>query len=88
MGIVTNSGMFVEGLRPTDVAEKLKLPEEEDLSSRFGFKTKVHTRHLSAISASYQLKDTTVYTISRKTNDLRIFEKGKIVYSTVEEERI
>ncbi len=80
--------MFIEGLRPTEVAEKLKLPEEEDLSSRFGFKVKVHTRHLSGISASYQLKDTTVYTISRKTNDLRIFEKGKIVYSTIKEEEI
>ncbi|UZE93080.1 MAG: hypothetical protein IB617_02885 [Candidatus Nealsonbacteria bacterium] len=85
-GMVTNSGMFIEGLRPTDVAEKLKLPEGEDFSSRFGFKIKVHTRHLSAISASYQFKDTTVYTISKKTGDLRIFEKGKIIYSTIKEE--
>jgi len=85
-GLITNSGMFIEGLRPTEAAEELKLPDAEDLSSRFGFKIKTHMRHLSAIGASYQFKDTTAYTISKKTGDLRIFEKGRIIYSTVDGE--
>jgi CheY-like chemotaxis protein len=85
-GTVTDSGVFIEGLRPIWVAKELKLAEAEDLSSCFGFRIKVHTRHLSAISASYQLKDTTIYIISKKTDDFRIFENGRIVYSTVKGE--
>jgi len=85
-GIVTDSGIFIGGLHPSYVANELKLPSSDDLSSRFGFKIKIRTRHLSAISASYQLKDTTIYIISKKTGDLRIFEEGKIVYSTIKGE--
>lgn len=82
-GLIVRSGVYLEGLRPKIMAEKLYADHTSDLSARFGFKKKVHARHLAAITASYVLKGTTVYTLSEETGDFHIFEDGKIVYSTV-----
>jgi len=85
-GNVLDSGVFLVDLNPKKVAEELYPEKRGDLSDRFGFIKKVHTRHLSAIAASYELKNTTVFTVSEETGDFHIFEKGKIVYSTVRKE--
>ena len=87
-GNVLHSGAMIEGLRPRATAEKLNPGVADDLSSKFGFKRKVHMRHIAAITSSYLFKDTTVFTISEETDDLHIFEKGKIIFSTVSGEPV
>ena len=79
-GIIIHSGVFIEGLRPRLVAEKINPGRFKDLSEQFGFDTKVHARHLSAIAASYVFKGTTVFTVSEETDGFHIFEHGKIVH--------
>lgn len=80
-GAVLHSGVLIEGLRPKVVAQKINPGIFSDLSEQFGFKTKVHTRHLSAITASYIFKNTTVFTVSEENDSFHIFEKGKILCS-------
>ncbi|PJE51594.1 MAG: hypothetical protein COV29_00335 [Candidatus Yanofskybacteria bacterium CG10_big_fil_rev_8_21_14_0_10_36_16] len=81
-GDILHSGVMVEGMRPRTVANKVSPGKFKDLSDQFGFQHKVHTRHLSAISASYVFKGTTVFTVSEETNDLHVYENGKIIYFT------
>lgn len=81
-GKIVHSGVMVEGLRPRIVANEVNPGSFSDLSDQFGFDHKVHTRHLSAITASYIFKDTTVFTVSEETGAFHVFEAGKIVYST------
>src|SRR3989344_1734329 len=80
-GNIIHSGTMIEGLRPREIANKINPGKFNDLSEQFGFKTKVHLRHLSAISASYIFKNTTVFTVSEETDVFHIFEGGKIIYS-------
>ena len=87
-GEIIDSGIIIEGLRPKETAFKINAAGHySDLSERFGFKWKVHMRHLSAITASYKFKNTTIFTVSDETGDFHIFEKGRIIFSTVEEEK-
>ena len=79
-GNILHSGIIIEGLRPHIIADKINPGKFKDLSEQFGFKGKVHSRHLSAITASYIFKGTTVFTVSEEDDSLHIFEKGKIVY--------
>lgn len=85
-GNVLHSGAMIEGLRPRATARKLDPRPAADLSSQFGFKRKVHMRHIAAITSSYLFKGSTVFTISEETDDLHIFEHGKIIYSSVKGE--
>lgn len=80
--VVMHSGVVIEGLRPSVVADKLNPGNFRDLSEQLGFKGKVHTRHLSAITSSYIFNGTTVFTMSEETGDFHIFEEGRIIYST------
>jgi len=81
-GDILHSGVMIEGLWPRKVAAKVNPGQFRDLSEQFGFKKKVHTRHLSAIAASYIFKNTTVFTVSEETGNFHIFENGQIVFST------
>jgi DNA integrity scanning protein DisA with diadenylate cyclase activity len=87
-GNIIHSGAMIEGLRPRATAHKLNPNRTGDLSSQFGFKHKVHMRHIAAITSSYLFKNTTIFTISEETNDLHIFENGRIIYSTVKGEPV
>lgn len=88
-GNILHSGAMIENLKPKEVAQKINPQHHSpDLSSRFGFKQKVHMRHLAAITSSFIFKRTTVFTVSEETGHFHIFENGKIVYSTVEQEWI
>lgn len=80
-GNIVHSGIMIEGLRPKEVAKRVNPGKFKDLSEQFGFKTKIHLRHLSAISASYLFKGTTVFTVSEETDSFHIFEGGKIIYT-------
>jgi len=79
-GTIVHSGVFIEGLRPRIVAQKLHPGRFADLSEQFGFETKVHARHLSAITASYVFKGTTVYTVSEENDAFHVFEGGRIMH--------
>jgi len=80
-GKILDSGIIIEGLRPKVVANKINPGKFKDLSEQFGFKGKVHSRHLSAIAASYIFKGTTVFTVSEENDSFHVFENGRIVYS-------
>lgn len=79
-GTVLHSGVFIEGLRPSVVAQKVNPGKFSDLSEQFGFETKVHARHLSAITASYVFKGTTIFTVSEETDAFHVFEGGRILH--------
>ncbi len=80
-GNILDSGIIIEGLRPRVIANKINPGEFKDLSEQFGFKGKVHSRHLSAITASYIFKGTTVFTVSEENDSFHIFENGRIIFS-------
>jgi len=86
-GKIIHSGAMIEGLRPKVVADKINKGTFPDLSMQFGFRQKVHMRHLAAITSSYIFKGTTVFTVSEESGHLHIFENGKIVYSTLPREK-
>lgn len=79
-GTIVHSGVMIEGMRPRIVARRLNPGRFTDLSEQFGFKTKVHTRHLTAITASYAFKGTTVFTVSEEDGSFHAFEAGRIVH--------
>ena len=81
-GNILHSGVMIEGLRPREAAAEINPGEFTDLSVQFGFKQKVHTRHLTAITASHQFKGTTVFTVSEESGRIHIFEDGKIIYAS------
>lgn len=81
-GEIVHSGVILEGLRPRAVAEKVNPGRFHDLSEQFGFKQKVHSRHLFAIASSHEFKNTLVFTVSEETDAFHIFEGGRIIYST------
>ncbi|MBI5421407.1 MAG: DNA integrity scanning protein DisA nucleotide-binding domain protein [Parcubacteria group bacterium] len=86
-GTILHSGVILEGLRPSRLALVVAPTHTKlDFSARLGFKKKVHARHMAAITSSYELEGTTVYTVSEETGDVHMFEGGKIVFSTVEGE--
>ncbi|MCX6813666.1 MAG: diadenylate cyclase, partial [Candidatus Azambacteria bacterium] len=82
-GEMVHSGVVIEAMRPGIVANKINPGHFKDLSEQLGFKKKVHLRHLTAITVSYVFKNTTVFTVSEETGSFHIFEKGRIIYSTV-----
>ena len=81
-GEIVHSGVMIEGLRPRIVAAEINPGNFLDLSDQFSFNRKVHTRHLSAITASYVFKNTTIFTVSEESDSFHIFENGRIVYSS------
>lgn len=86
-GTIISSGVYLENLSPKEVAKEMRPGHKvEDLSEAFGFAKKVHTRHLAAIAASYKLKGTTMFVLSEEDRSVRIFEKGKIIWSTIPSE--
>jgi len=80
VGNIVHSGIIIEGLKPRIIANKINPGRFKDLSEQFGFKKKVHSRHLSAITASYIFKGTTVMTVSEETNSFHVFEGGRIAF--------
>jgi len=84
-GIITNSGMYIRA-DPVEVLEEQGIPNGRDLSDRFGFKEKVGTRHCSAKAASYLMPDATIFVLSEESRGIRIFEKGRTIYSPIKSE--
>jgi len=85
-GAIVGSGIYLENIKPKEIAHILHAGSVDDLSTAFGFAKKVHTRHLAAIAASYVLKNTTIFVVSEEDRSLRVFENGKIIWSTISSE--
>jgi DNA integrity scanning protein DisA with diadenylate cyclase activity len=85
-GEIIASGIYLEAMRPKRVAEILAPQHAADMSSALGFAKKVHARHMAAIAASYWLKGTTVFVVSEEDGSIRIFENGRIIFSTISKE--
>jgi len=85
-GYLISSGIYLTGLQPHLLVEHLGKKLDGDFSSSLGFKDPVHARHLVAITASWQLRDTTVYTVSEEKQTIRVYENSQIIYSTISEE--
>lgn len=85
-GYASASGIFLTNLRPNLLVEHMGHKLARDFSQTLGFKEKVHSRHLIAITASWQLKETTIYTVSEETKTIRVYEDGRIIYSTIPKE--
>jgi len=86
-GNILHSGVILEGLRPSKLAAIIAPKKlQGDLSTRLGFKKKVHARHMTAIASSYEFSGTVVYTVSEETGDVHMFEGGKISFSTMKGE--
>ena len=81
-GNIVHSGIIIEGLRPRVIADKINPGHFKDLSEQFGFSEKVHSRHLSAITASYIFKGTTIMTVSEESDSFHVFEGGRIIYKS------
>lgn len=79
-GVIVHSGAMIEGMRPGAVARRLYPGAFADLSEQFGFRRKVHTRHLTAIAASHAFKGTTVYTVSEEDGSFHVYEAGRIIH--------
>ena len=86
-GTICDSGVYLTGLEPGLLLQSLDIEKTGDLSTLLGFREPVHSRHTIAITASWQMKDTTVYTVSEENNNIRIYEDGRIIYSTISEEQ-
>lgn len=85
-GLFYASGIYLTHLQPRLLLEHLGEKFEGDFSRTLGFREKVHARHLVAITASWQLKGTTIYTVSEETKTIRVYEEGRIIYSSIPEE--
>lgn len=85
-GEMIASGVYLERIETKKVAEILNPAKAEDLSEAFGFTKKVHTRHLAGIAASWRLKGATVFVVSEEDGSIRIFERGRIIFSTIKKE--
>lgn len=72
-GKILHSGIMLRNLDPMKMFEEMKIPYEHK---------SCHSRHMTAIAASWYLKDTTVFTLSEETNILRIYQDGKRIFSS------
>ncbi|MBW2977929.1 hypothetical protein KY331_03730 [Candidatus Woesearchaeota archaeon] len=69
-----------------DIWMQLHAPHEGYVWQRFGFVEEVGTRHTSAISFSFRLPTSTVFIKSKSSGIIRVFEKGRIIYSQIKKE--
>lgn len=86
-GNILMSGVFFL-VNPIFSLKKMGVPREDprSLPERFGFRTKVGTRHISSISASYKMKNSFIFSLSEETNLIRVFFNGRIFFSEIKEE--
>jgi hypothetical protein len=85
-GEIIHSGMYLAYKSHKEVLKGVNAKRNGSLPERFGFCEDVGTRHISAVCASYRMPDTMVYIISEETGRMRVFEKGRIIYSPMEKE--
>lgn len=85
-GEIIASGIYLESMHAKRLVKILGPDHASDMSAALGFAKKVHTRHMAGIAASYWLKGVTVFVVSEEDGSIRIFENGRIIFSTVRKE--
>ncbi len=85
-GEIIASGIYLEGMQTKRLFGIVSQDSHQDMSAALGFAKKVHTRHMAGITASYLLRGTTVFVVSEEDGSIRIFENGKIIFSTINKE--
>lgn len=85
-GDILHSGVYLRYKDYVDILEDLNASKIGSLSERFGFSECVGTRHIAAICESYRMPNTTIYIVSEETGAIRIFERGRIIYSPIKKE--
>lgn len=84
-GQMLHSGMFFIA-NPLKVLKEMNVYKKEvSLPEQFGFARLVGTRHISSISASYNMPGTLIFTLS-ENNEIRVFNNGRIILSEIPEE--
>ena len=84
-GQMLHSGMFFI-VNPLKILQNMNVYKKElGLPEQFGFARLVGTRHISSISASYNMPNTLVFTLS-ENNEIRMFNNGRIIFSEIPEE--
>ena len=78
---------LLNNVPPERVAEQLELQLSDEDWETFGFAHPVNTRHLNAIYGSFLMPETRFYTMSGKTGDIRVYADGRIIKSTIPEEK-
>jgi hypothetical protein len=73
-------------VNPNDIYKTKNVNEKESFNL-FGFVHPVHTRHYSLLGASYYMKGIIVYVLG-EGGFIRGFEKGKLIFSSLEGEPI
>ena len=68
--------------------KKELLLQTENANKLLGFGDDVGTRHTSAIVSSHKHPETKIITLSEESGHLRVYEKGRIIASTNEKDRI
>lgn len=80
-GIIYATNVQLVNVKPPYMRKKADV----DYNVFYGFAHAVHSRHYSSLGASHHLPGTIVYTLSEK-GDVRRFERGKLTFSTINEE--
>ena len=84
-GHMKHSGMYY-GHDPKVTLLQIGKYEAKPMWKLFGFSRPVCTRHISAINGSYHMPTTLVFVLSEEHNQIRVFHRGKIIYSPVDTE--
>ncbi len=77
---------LLNNIEPDQTAKALGREISDNEWETFGFAHEINTRHINALYASYLMPETIIFTMSGKTGDIRIYEKGRIIDSTIKTE--
>jgi len=82
-GLILATNIQLVDVNPSAILGEFS--KNSDDHKKFGFVHEVHSRHFSSLGASYHIPGSVVYTLG-EAGYIRRFEKGKITFSTVEQE--
>ena len=89
-GRIYKTDVYLRGIDPQRIlgtTRKSKQAPGAETAHLLGFRDEhVGTRHMTAIGASYQMKGSVIVTLSEETANIRVFYKGRIIFSTMPEE--
>ncbi|RME54201.1 hypothetical protein D6777_04500 [Candidatus Woesearchaeota archaeon] len=85
-GVLKHSGMYF-GHDPIQALFSMgKTLNNQTLWQAYNFCLPVCSRHISAISASFHLPLTYIFVLSEEYSTIRVFHRGKIIYSSFKQE--
>lgn len=85
-GRIKHSGMYYEHSPSVTLQQMDIYTPKTPLWIQYGFSVPVCTRHLTAINGSYHMPTTFIFVLSQEHSQIRVFHRGKIIYSPVDTE--